>query len=131
MRRQQGEADGPRGFHQSLTGTAPELPRKGNRRPLTRQGALHSQSHGQDHHEGLVGHWVNDSAHNGTLVPFPRYPAIKEVGDACVGKKAQGPSVMVMKDAVTNERGGNEAGCGQDIGDGVDVLMSRDRECLL
>lgn len=118
-----------RAHHNEAGGPCSQARRE--QQPLTRQGALHCQSHRQDCHEGLVGHRVNDCAHNSPLVPFARYPAIEEISDACISEQAQCPGVLVVKDAVADERSRDEPRCSQDVGDGVDVLMSRDRKCFL
>lgn len=56
-------------------------------------------------------------------MPFARDPAVDEVGDAGVGEESEGPGVRVVQDEVADDGGGDEAGQGEDVGDGVDVLM--------
>ena len=88
----------------------------------TWQRPLHGQGHGQHRHERLVGHGVDDGADDGAEVPAAGDPAVEGVGDAGVGKQAQGRGMVVVQDAVPDEGRRNEAGGGQDVGDGVDVL---------
>lgn len=101
------------------------------KRSLTRQSALHSQSHRQDRHQDFIGHWIYHRPNDCTLIPFSRYPAIQEISDTRVGEQTQRPSMMIMKDTVANERGGYESRCSQYVWYSVDVLMGGDRECLL
>lgn len=60
------------------------------------------------------------------MVPFASDPAIQKIGDAGVGEQPEGCGVVVVEDAVPDEGGGDEAGEGQPVGDGVDVFALGD-----
>lgn len=90
---------------------------------LTRKGALHGQRDGQDSHEQLVGHGVDDAANNSLQLPAAGDPAVEQVRDAGIGKHAQGPGVGVVDNGIANSWGNDEAGKGEDIGHCVDVFM--------
>ena len=57
------------------------------------------------------------------MVPFAGDPPVEEISHTGIGEKGQGPGVMAMDDAVANNWGREEAGEGEQVGDGVDVLM--------
>lgn len=92
---------------------------------LTRQGAAISQAHGQDGHQGLISHRVDDAANNSLEIPAARDPAVEQVRDARVREQAQRPDVGVVEDGVADEGRGHEAREREEVGHRVDVLVWR------
>lgn len=95
---------------------------EGGRSSHTWKSPFHGQGHRQHRHERLVGHGIDHGADDGFEIPAAGDPAVQGVGDAGVGKQAQGRGMVVMQDAVPNEGRGDETGGGQDVRDGVDVF---------
>lgn len=80
---------------------------EGGRRKLTRQGSLGGQTYGQDGHEYLVGHRVDDAANHRLQLPAPGDPAIEEIRDAGVDKQTESPGMCIMENGVADEGSGN------------------------
>ncbi len=96
--------------------------RSGAERP-TWQSPLHGQTDGQNGHERLVGHGIDDGAHDRLQFPASSNISVDKVCDSGVGEESHGPGVLVVEDEVAYDRGGDEAGEGEDVWDGVDVLV--------
>ena len=77
---------------------------------LTGQDTLDCQTHRQDGHQRLVSHGIDDRSDYGLQVPFSRDPAIDEVSDAGIDEEGERGGVVVVKDEVANDGGGDEAG---------------------
>lgn len=54
--------------------------------------------------------------------PFSREVAIDEVGDSGVGEQEEGGGMVVVEEKVCCCWGGDEAGCGEEVGNIVDVF---------
>jgi hypothetical protein len=89
----------------------------------TWEGALDGETHGQYGHEDFVGHGVDDGADDRLLVPAPGDVAINKICETGVGKEPDSPGMVVVQDEVADDGRGNEAGEGEDVGNGVDVLV--------
>ena len=89
----------------------------------TGEGAFDGQTDGQDSHECLVGHRVDDGSDDGLQFPSSSNVAVDEVGDGRVGEETDGPGVLVVQDEVADDGGGDETGEGEDVRDGVDVFV--------
>lgn len=57
-------------------------------------------------------------------VPAAGDPAVEEVGEAGVEEEGEGVEVLVGDDEVADCGGGDQAREGEDVGDGVDVLVA-------
>lgn len=91
----------------------------------TWDGALDGQRDGQDDHQCLVSHGIDDAPRDGLELPFPRQPAVDQIRDACIRKEAQRPCVVVVQQQIGGGRRGEQAGDGQEVGQVVDVLVWR------
>ena len=89
----------------------------------TRQGTLNGEADGQDGHQGLVRHGVDDCSDNGFAVPASRNPAIEKVGHAGIGKEAHGPGMCVVEDQVADDGSGDESRERQEIRDRVYIFV--------
>lgn len=89
----------------------------------TGQGGLDSQAHRHDRHQCLVGHRVDHRPHDRLQIPFPRDPAIDQVGDAGVDEEHEGRQMLLVDDEVADDGGGEQAREGEDVGEGVDVFV--------
>jgi len=58
-------------------------------------------------------------------LPLARQVAIDEVCDACVGEEEEGGCVLVVQQEVGSCWSGDKAGCCQEVGDVVNVLVFR------
>ena len=56
-------------------------------------------------------------------VPFSREVAVDEVGDAGVDEEEERGGVLIVQEEVGGCWGGDEARCGEEVGDVVDVLV--------
>jgi hypothetical protein len=90
----------------------------------TWQCSVDSQTADQDGHQGLIRHWIHDATDDGLEFPSSCDPSVKKVRDACIGKEAEGPNVLVMENKVADYWRRNEAGCSQKVRDRVDILMA-------
>ncbi|KAI4277183.1 MAG: hypothetical protein LQ337_001959 [Flavoplaca oasis] len=78
-------------------------------------------------HQGFVRHGIDDGADNSLKIPFPGNPAIDQIRGPGVKEKAKGGKVLLVEDEITDNRSSNKSREGQDIGNGVYVLMRRQR----
>lgn len=70
----------------------------------TRQCSLGSKTSCRYSHQQLVGHWVDNTAHDRLQLPPPGNPPIDEVRDAGVCEETQSPRMLVMKNQVPDSR---------------------------
>lgn len=91
----------------------------------TWDGAVDGQTGDTDGHQQLIGHGVDDGADHRLEVVPPGDVTVDEVGDAGVREQGQGGPVVVVHEEVPYERSGDQPREGENVGDGVDVLVRR------
>ena len=96
----------------------------------TWKSAIDGKTDGQDSHQRLVRHRVNDGSHDCLELPAPCDIPVEQVRNTGICKQSKGPGMVVVKDQVPNGRGSDEPGDGQDIGKRVDVLVRSDSQGL-
>ena len=101
-------------------------PLRGGGDGRTWEGSLDGKTHGQDRHERFVGHGVDDRPDYSLEIPSPGNPPVEQVGDSGVRKQPDGPGMVVVQDEVAYHGSGDEAREGQDVGEGVNVLVGRE-----
>ena len=94
----------------------------------TRHPPLDRQTNRQNRHQGLIRHRIDDRPHHRLQLEAPGNPSVDEIGDAGIGEEAHGPGVLVVQDEIADDGGGEEAGEGEEVGDGVDVFVRGEGE---
>ena len=85
--------------------------------------AFGSKAHGQDSHENLVGHGVDHGSDDRLLVPSPGDISIDEVSKSGIREESDGPGMVVMQDKIADDWSGHKTGEGEEVWDGVDILV--------
>jgi hypothetical protein len=89
----------------------------------TRQSSLPRQAPYQRRHQRFIRHGIDHASDDGLLFPAPCDPAIDQVRDSGISEQNEGVGRLLSDDQVANDWSCDETGEGEEVGEGIDVLV--------